>query len=453
MRGEADAAYDPRRALPSVERLLSSEPFRSLNHSFARSEIKREIVRILESARRSTSAAVPSAESILEQVSAALRDSDALPLRRVINGTGILVHTNLGRAPISGGTWASASDEICGYSNLEYDLSEGERGKRDGLIEPLVQRLFGCESAVVVNNNAAAVLLLLAAVAPGREVLVSRSELVEIGGSFRVPDVIQQGGARLREVGTTNRTRAEDFAEAAGRRTAAILRVHQSNFQIIGFTEAPTVAELVDVARRKKLPLLIDEGSGRVVDLSVYGLKKEETIHELLELGVDAVTCSTDKLIGALQGGLILGKREIVEKCARHPLMRALRVGKESYAILARTLRAFLRQTHETEIPLYQMMAMSIDSLRKRASEISDGLPLTQIETTAAVGGGTTPSETIPSIALGLPGPASSHARYLRASNRPIIGRIIDDTFALDLRTIPDAEDDYVREMVKKAIV
>ena len=295
-------------------------------------------------------------------------------------------------------------------------------------------------------------LLLLASVSPGREVLVSRGELVEIGGSFRVPDIIQQGGAKLREVGTTNRTRASDFLEAAGRRTGAILSVHQSNFQIVGFTEAASVAELADVARRKRIPLLIDEGSGRVVDLAAYGLKSEPTIAELLSSGADAVTCSTDKLIGSLQGGLILGKREIIEKCARHPLMRALRAGKESYALLGRTLLSFLQGKHEREIPLYRMMATPLEDLRGRANAIVAGSSMSIVESRSAVGGGTTPSETIASISVSIEGDASSHARLLRTRERPIIGRIIDEHFTLDLRAIDPGDDAYVRQSLGVAV-
>jgi len=443
---------DPRRALPSVERLLSSEPFVMLAGRFTRAEVKREVVRILEEARRTPGSAVLTSESIVATVESSLETGHDLLLRRVINGTGILIHTNLGRSPIGQNTWTGAADDVTGYTNLEYDLASGERGKRDELLEPLAQRLFGCESAILANNNAAAVLLLLAAVSPGREVLVSRSELVEIGGSFRVPDIIQQGGAKLREVGTTNRTRAADFLEAAGRRTGAILSVHQSNFQIVGFTEAPTVAELADVARRKKIPFLIDEGSGRVVDLAVYGLGSEPTISQLLASGVDAVTCSTDKLIGSLQGGLILGSRDIIEKCARHPLMRALRAGKESYALLGRTLLSFLQQRHEAEIPLYRMLSTSVEVLRTRAATIIEESSMRIIETRSAVGGGTTPSETVPSIAVALAGDASSHARLLRSLARPIVGRILDDHFTLDLRTIDPADDVYLRERLRLAI-
>jgi L-seryl-tRNA(Ser) seleniumtransferase len=266
-------------------------------------------------------------------------------------------------------------------------------------------------------------------------VIVSRGELVEIGGSFRVPDVIQQGGAKLREVGTTNRTRARDYAEAVNDRTAAILRVHRSNFEIVGFTEQPSIAELIAVAREQRIPMLYDEGSGRVVDLERYGFARQETLRELIAAGVDAVTCSTDKLIGATQGGLILGRAEVIERCRRHPLMRALRAGKESYAVIAETLRAFATERHEERVPVYRMLAATLDDLRARAAAIGIGRV---IESRCALGGGTTPAETIPSIALALDGDPNALYAKLLQNDPPVVGRIVDDTLTLDLRTVLD---------------
>jgi L-seryl-tRNA(Ser) seleniumtransferase len=337
---------------------------------------------------------------------------------------------------------------VAGYSNLELDLGSGERGARDSHLTRLCQSLFGCEAAILTNNNAAGTMLLLAAVAGGKEVIVSRGELVEIGGSFRVPDVIQQGGAKLREVGTTNRTRARDYADAASRRTAAILRVHRSNFDIVGFTETPEVADLIDVARAKKIPLLYDEGSGCVVDLHRYGFAPKATLAELIAQGVDVVTCSTDKLIGATQGGLLLGCEELIEKCRRHPFMRALRVGKETYAVVAATLRAFAIGKHEERIPIYRMLATPREVLRTRGQLITAGTPCRIIDSHCALGGGTTPTETIPSLAIEVPGDATSlHARFLR-NDPPIVGRIHDARFTIDLRTLLETDLTNVREAV-----
>jgi len=369
-------------------------------------------------------------------------EAEVHPLRQVINGSGVIIHTNLGRSPIDAVVWARAGEIARGYSNLELDLTTGGRGARDEHLTRLAQRLFGAEAAILVNNNAAATLLLMAAVAARKEVVVSRGELVEVGGSFRIPEVIQQGGAKLREVGTTNKTRARDYEEAVTRRTAALLKVHRSNFEIVGFTESPSPEELVAVAQKKKIPLLVDEGSGRIVDLSPYGLSQEPTVREWLEMGADAVTCSTDKLIGATQGGLILGGREVIERCRRHPLMRALRAGKESYAIIGATLEAFLAERQETLIPIYRMMAAPRAALEERARRFAGRV----IETRSVIGGGTTPSETIASVGIEVEGPPDSIAARLLAWRTPIVGRIQNDRFTLDMRTILPEEDEEVIE-------
>ncbi len=429
-----DSASHNFRTIPSVERLLSSPPYQALAAEFGRERLKDAVVTYLTKLRGERAAFDET--GALQAVGAMLAQSTASTLHRVINATGVIIHTNLGRSPIDPAVWGEGERIAGGYSNLEFDLATGERGRRDEHLTAICRALFGCEAAVLVNNNAAGTLLLLAAVAAKKEVIVSRGELVEIGGSFRVPEVIQQGGAKLREVGTTNRTRARDYAEAATKKTAAILRVHRSNFDIVGFTETPSIEQLVEVARKKKLPLLYDEGSGRVVDLSKYGFTKADTIRGLIAKGVDVVTCSTDKLIGATQGGLILGSEELVAKCRRHPLMRALRVGKESYALIGATLRAFAKGKHEEVIPIYRMLATPVDELRARAGEITRGTAAHIIETRAVLGGGTTPTETIPSIAVAVPGNAAEmHARFL-ARDTPILGTVEHGMFRLDLRTV-----------------
>ena len=422
------------RSLPAVERILSSAAMAPLVAEFGRARLKGAIAAHLDSLRRER---IPWNESDAASAIRALASrSTASTLRRVVNGSGVIIHTNLGRAPIAPALWQRASEVTAGYSNLELDLAAGERGARDEHLTALCAALFGCQAAILTNNNAAAVLLLLSAVARGREVIVSRGELVEIGGAFRVPDVIQQGGARLREVGTTNRTRGRDYAEAAGGETAAILRVHRSNFEIVGFTETPSMEEMVAVARAKGVPLLYDEGSGRVVDLTKYGFAAAPTIRDLIAAGVDVVTCSTDKLIGATQGGLILGSEEIVARCRKHPLMRAVRAGKESYAVISETLRAFATERHEEEITIYAMLAMPLDALRARAEELVRGTECHIVESDCALGGGTTPSETIPSIAVAVPGDAAANAARFLANEPPIVGRIVNDAFTIDMRTV-----------------
>jgi L-seryl-tRNA(Ser) seleniumtransferase len=421
-----------------VERLLSGDTFAISIREFGRDAVKDAVVAYLEtlrSERRRFDADVAG-----DEVLNALTAATASTLRRVINGTGIIIHTNLGRSPIDAEVWSRAAAITTGYSNLEYDLDDGSRGRRDNHLTQLCRTLFGCEAAILTNNNAAGTLLLLAAVAGGREVIVSRGELVEIGGSFRVPDVIQQGGARLREVGTTNRTRAADYDTAISDASAAMLRVHRSNFEIVGFTESPSMEELVAISKKRGIPLLYDEGSGRVVDLGPYGFTPAPTIRQLIALGVDAITCSTDKLIGATQGGLILGSEEIINRCRKHPLMRALRAGKESYAIIAETLRAFATGRHEIEIPIYRMLATPLDELRERATQMIADTNCRIIESACALGGGTTPTETIPSIAIEVPGDASRIAIRLLQYNPPIAGRIVDDRFTIEVRTLDERD-------------
>jgi L-seryl-tRNA(Ser) seleniumtransferase len=446
MRKAAAPAADSeaRRSIPSVERILSSAPFVSLASEFGRERVKEAVADDLDSLRRTGSRWDEPA--CVARVTALLGARTALSLRPLINATGVLIHTNLGRSPVGEGVWEEARPLASGYSNLEFDVDAGARGRRDEHLTALCRSLFGCQAALLTNNNAAAVLLLLSALSAKKEVVVSRGELVEIGGGFRVPEVIQQGGARLREVGTTNRTRVRDYAEAISRKTAAILRVHRSNFDIVGFTETPPVGELVELARAKRVPLLYDEGSGRVVDLARYGFSAEMTIGELIAAGVDAVTCSTDKLIGATQGGLIVGRADIVERCARHPLMRALRAGKESYAVIGATLRAFATGRQEELVPVYRMLATPLDELRRRGRELGEGTKANLIDSRAVLGGGTTPSESVPSVALALPGDAEAHQRRFAARPIPVVGRIADGLFTLDLRTVLPSDLPLLRE-------
>lgn len=427
-----------------MERFLSDGAAVPLIDRWGREPVKKALGRELDRLRGGTEPADLSLAAIAALTEASLAAEFAPSLRPVVNATGVIIHTNLGRAPIDLQILSEAIEPVSRYANLEFDLEEGTRGKRDEHLTRIAQALFGCEAAILTNNNAAAVLLVMSAVAAKKEVLVSRGELVEIGGSFRVPDVIQQGGAKLREVGTTNRTRAADYAAAAGRRTGAILQVHRSNFEIVGFTEAPELAELVEVARAKRVPLVVDEGSGRVVDLAAYGFARRESVREILAAGAGIVTCSTDKLIGATQGGLILGTRALVDRCARHPLMRALRAGKESYAVIAATLAAFASGKHEEQIAIYRMMAATLDALRGRAERIAAACGGQVIETRAAIGGGTTPAETMPSIGVRLPGDANALHRKLLHSTIPVVATIRDDHCVLDVRTILEDEDAIV---------
>jgi L-seryl-tRNA(Ser) seleniumtransferase len=435
------------RSIPSVERILSARAFSPLAGEFGRERVK-DALAIHLTALRSTSTEYDESAAVAA-IHSTLRTSTQTTLRRVVNASGVIIHTNLGRSPVDPESWKEGGTIAAGYTNLELDLGTGARGSRDEHLTELCRTLFGCESAILTNNNAAGTMLALAALAAGKEVLVSRGELVEIGGGFRVPDVIQQGGAKLREVGTTNRTRASDYAAALSRRTAAILRVHRSNFDLVGFTETPPLEELVEVARKRKVPLLFDEGSGCVVDLSRYGFAQASSISEIIEAGVDLVMCSTDKLIGSVQGGLILGRADLIERCRRHPLMRAIRAGKESYAVIGATLRAFATGNHERRVPLYRMLSMTADELRARGEPLIAGTAATLVESRCALGGGTTPNETIGSLAIAVPGNAAELYSEFLAGDPPIIGRAKEGQFTLELRTLLDEDLVVVRNALR----
>ena len=378
-------------------------------------------------------------------------------LRRVINATGIIIHTNLGRAPLAAAALENARLAL-GYSNLEYDLTEGARGHRHVHAEALLTTLTGAEAAVVVNNTAAAALLTLAALASGREVVVSRGELVEIGGGFRVPDVLAQSGATLREVGTTNRTRAADYAAAINPRTALILRVHPSNFRIEGFTERPLLAELSAIARQHQIPLVEDLGSGWLgAPEGGVALDDEPEIGASLRNGADAVLFSGDKLLGGPQAGIVVGRRDLIGRLKSHPLMRALRVDKVTYAVLEATLALWAETPARAQVPIYRMLTMTVDEIGRRAQALADNLSrkpqirCAVIDGESAPGGGSAPGQTLPTKLLTIEvdnEAASALLVRLRALEPPVIARIVDDTVALDLRTVlPDDEEALARAL------
>jgi L-seryl-tRNA(Ser) seleniumtransferase len=360
-------------------------------------------------------------------------------LRRVLNATGVIVHTNLGRAPLAGAALERVAAVGAGYSNLEYDLAEGARGSRQDHLAPLLRRLTGAESALVVNNNAAAVLLALAALAEGREVLVSRGELIEIGDGFRIPDVLVRSGARLVEVGTTNRTRASDYERAIGPETALLLRVHQSNFRVVGFTEQPRVAELAAVAGRHGLPLLDDLGSGALVET-----EGEPTPAASLEAGADLVCFSGDKLLGGPQAGIVAGRAELVERLRRHPLQRALRADKLSLAALEGTLALYLDRPEE--IPVLRMLREAPESVRARAERLAEAVGGEVEETVARVGGGALPLAELPSFACAV---EEELAAGLRVGEPPVVAVVRDGRTLLDCRTLTDDEAAQVADAVR----
>jgi L-seryl-tRNA(Ser) seleniumtransferase len=362
-------------------------------------------------------------------------------LRRVLNATGVLVHTNLGRAPLPAAALARVLEVGRGYSNLEYELRDGGRGSRQDHVASILRRLTGAEAAFVVNNNAGAVLLALAALAEGRQVVVSRGELIEIGDGFRIPDVLARSGAELVEVGTTNRTRAADYERAVTERTAALLRVHQSNFRVVGFAEQPSLKELAAVARRHDLPLLDDLGSGAVVELA-----DEPTARTALAEGADLVCFSGDKLLGGPQAGIVAGRADLVERLRRHPLHRALRVDKLSLAALEGTLLLYLEPDRAlAEIPVLRMLHEPEDAVRTRAERLARAVGGEAETTVARVGGGALPLAELPSYAASVD---EALAAPLRGGDPPVVGIVRDGRLLLDCRTLTDDEADEVAAAV-----
>jgi L-seryl-tRNA(Ser) seleniumtransferase len=372
-----------------------------------------------------------------EELAAARRPA----LRRVLNATGIVVHTNLGRAPLAPQALEHVLEVGRGYSNLEYDVRAGVRGSRQDHVAGILRRLTGAEAALVVNNNAGAVLLALAALAEGRDVIVSRGELIEIGDGFRIPDVLARSGARLVEVGTTNRTRAADYERAIGEQTALLLRVHQSNFRVVGFAEQPSLRELAGVAKRHSLPLLDDLGSGALVDLG-----DEPTARESLAAGADAVCFSGDKLLGGPQAGIVAGRADLVERLRRHPLHRALRIDKLGLAALEATLRLYLDPERAlADVPVLRMLREDASAVHTRAERLADAVGGEVEETVARVGGGALPLAELVSYACAI---EESLAAPLRGGEPPVVGIVRDGRLLLDCRTLADADVDDVAAAV-----
>jgi len=449
------------RQLPSVDELLRVPALQNMMHRFghgATVEASRKFIdelrsRISEDSldEAALAAAVAQGPLTIEQQ---LSDSLSYSLRQVINATGVILHTNLGRAPLAEAALQHVMDVARGYSNLEFDLATGERGKRDVHVSRLFAQLLnigGREvSTIAVNNNAAAVLLALNALAEAGEVIVSRGELVEIGGSFRIPDVMAKSGAVLREVGTTNRTRIADYESAITDKTRLLLRVHRSNFQIVGFTEQPSLAELAALGRKWKIPVMEDLGSGELFDLRKVGVQGEPMIADRLRSGVDVVTFSGDKLLGGPQAGLISGDPKLVKQIRGNPLFRALRVDKMFYAALEATLLAYLREDYDS-IPTLRMMRISEEDLQERAEKIvrslrggSADLTVEVVESRSVLGGGSAPGTSLPSRAVAVKSGELSPDRILvglREWETPIIARVEDERVLLDLRTVEEAQD------------
>jgi L-seryl-tRNA(Ser) seleniumtransferase len=385
-------------------------------------------------------------------------------LRRVINATGVVIHTNLGRAPLHSSAIKHLMEVSKTYSNLEYDLDRGERGDRYTHVEEILCRLSGAESALVVNNNAGAVLLALNTLAEGKEVIVSRGELVEIGGAFRIPDVMKRSGALLREVGTTNRTHFDDYQKAVSPHTALLLKVHTSNFRVMGFTSEVSLQDLVQLGRERQIPVVDDLGSGCLVDLSQYGLEKEPTVQETIKTGVDAVTISGDKLLGGPQAGIILGKKKLLDLFKINPLTRALRIDKLTLAALESTLLLYFDEKRAMEeIPTLRMLSLDTKRLKKRGKQLlkrlsgmtNERMMFSLREDVSQVGGGALPLQELPTIVVAakpLDFSVNSLEENLRKSDPPIISRISKEELILDMRTVFDEEIPLLAAGIEKAL-
>ncbi len=445
------------RKLPSVDRLLGEEAVEELITTYGHRQTVNALRETLDAVRDEVRAGadVPGIGTLVSRAGAHLEELLAPTLRPVINATGVIIHTNMGRAPLSSATRAAMEAVSRGYSTLEYDLQAGRRGHRTIHAEKLLRELTGAEAALVVNNNAGAVLLALTGLAQGRGVVISRGQLVEIGGGFRVPDVMAQSGARLIEVGTTNRTHLRDYAKALDEHedAALILQAHHSNFRIVGFTTEPTLAELVALEREHhKVPVMHDLGSGALLDTAQFGLMHEPTVQESVAAGAAVVCFSGDKLLGGPQAGIIVGQAEYVEPLKRHPLTRALRADKLCLAGLQATLLHYLRDEATEQIPVWRMMAMPLAEVGQRARRwrrtlSRDGIAGEVVDGQSTVGGGSLPGETLPTRMVALPVTHPDElAAALRASDPPVVARIEEDRLVLDPRTvIPEQERDLLR--------
>jgi L-seryl-tRNA(Ser) seleniumtransferase len=440
-------SQDELRRLPAVEKLLGTALAASLARSAGRDLLLEAVRTTLDALRREVLSGTPypGDEELWQRIQAHLQAILRPTLQEVINATGIILHTNLGRAPLSASVLEAMRLAGESYSNLEYDLQAGQRGSRYVHAEALLCRLTGAEAALLVNNNAGAVLLALSALAREREVIISRGQLVEIGGGFRIPDVLAQSGARLVEIGTTNRTYHSDYAAAITPATAALLRVHASNFRILGFTHEAALAELVSLAHEHGVLVLDDLGSGTLLDTAPFGLAHEPTIQESVAQGADIVTFSGDKLLGGPQAGVIVGRRELIARLRQHPLTRALRVDKTTLAGIQANLLHYVQGEALQKIPIWQMISLPPVEIAARARALVDacgplGTRAELISGHSMIGGGSLPEESLPTTLMALSVGAQA-AAWLRAGTPPVVARMQDERLLLDLRTVFPAQE------------
>ncbi|SVA86097.1 uncharacterized protein METZ01_LOCUS138951 [marine metagenome] len=454
------------RRIPAIEKLLASQSFLIIQNEFSRNLITEVLRSVILDIRRQIVCTpevedIPDESMIAEMVQMRLRSIMTQNLQPIVNVTGTITHTNLGRSILSDEARESLVEAAKNYVSLEFDLISGKRGHRDRITEPLLQQLTGCQASTVVNNNAAAVFLVLNTFARDREVVVSRGELIEIGGSFRIPDVMESSGTILKEVGTTNRTHLEDYEKAINENTAFLLKVHPSNYQIVGFTEMPAIHEIVELGRQYDIPTVEDLGSGSLIDLTEYSLPNEPVVRDRIDAGVDLVLFSGDKLLGGPQAGIIVGKDEMIKRIRKNPVMRALRVGKLTIAALEATLRLYLNDLSlDKKLPMLHWYTRPLDELQqvgnqllRRLGEIfKEEIQVSIEKSHAQIGSGSLPVANLPSLAIILKSErlsADSIAESFRNQPRSVIGRVKDDCFWIDLRTVDDREIQWICEAAR----
>ena len=450
------------RNLPNVNSILENDAVQEIVSLYKRDWVVELVRETIDQARETISKghACPTLPEIISTIKDRVALLTVQSPRRVINATGVIIHTNLGRSPLSDNAMEAALAASAGYSDLEFDLSSGRRGSRQSHLQSLLKEITGAEASLVVNNNASALLLGLSALADGKEVIVSRGEAVEIGGGFRIPDVMEQSGAVLIDVGTTNRTYVRDYANSLTPQTGVFLKAHASNFRVEGFTAEVSIGELVELGRVNDIPVIHDVGSGALLDTDKYGLAHEPTPQESISAGAGLVMFSGDKLLGGPQAGIISGDRALVEKLSRHPLARAIRIDKISLASLTATLMHYLKGEAEAKIPIWKMISAHPDQIRLRAQKWKESLQVDAeiIESKSAVGGGSLPGETLNSWSLaidsaGVLGGAQALVTRLRENVPPIIARIDGDKVLLDPRTVMENEEDLVVDALRRCVI
>ena len=448
--------------IPSVEEILQQEELVFLSQQYSRKMITPLVRIILQEERKSIQrGALPSSSlEIVARCLALIQKEFQSFIRPVINGTGVILHTNLGRAPLGEELLQESLPILSGFSNLEYNLLEGQRGKRGDFVERILAVFSHSEDSLIVNNNAAAVFLILKVLAKGKEVIISRGELVQIGGGFRIPDILRESGALLHEVGTTNQTNLDDYRDAINENTALLLKVHQSNFSLSGFTKSVSVKELKTIGKKYKIPVVVDLGSGTFLPTEQFSLAHEPMVQEMIKSGADLVSFSADKLLGGPQGGIICGKREYLNQIRKDPLYRTFRVGKITLSLLQTTLLFYLQDRALPDLPVWKMIASSYQEIKKRSHSLSrslskTGIPATCWEGVSLVGGGSLPGKTLPTclLAIKTEGNIEELDRKLRLSNPAVLGRIKDNYLLFDPRTIEPQYDKKLVEQISSAFL